>query len=97
MTIAGAGSEPRVKVNSFNPQAITRNSLRGFVEADGYVSIEAEHYTKNSDGAAARWEQIADYGRTLSAMTILPCTAPSVTAAQWNSRARISHVSVQPG
>ena len=33
----------------FNPQEPARDSLEGFVEADGYVSIEAEHYTKKID------------------------------------------------
>jgi hypothetical protein len=58
---------------------VTRDNLRGFVEADGYVSMEAAHYTKKTDAGAVRWEEIADYGRTLSAMTILPCTAASAT------------------
>jgi hypothetical protein len=49
------------------------------VEADGHVSIEAEHYTKKIDAASARWEKIDGLGRTLSSMTIFPVTAPSVT------------------
>lgn len=55
------------------------SSWRGFVEADGYVSIEAEHFTKKTDTATARWEVLPDHGRTLSAMTIFPFTTPSVT------------------
>jgi hypothetical protein len=54
-------------------------SWRGFVEQDGYVSIEAEHFTRRTDTANARWEVLPDHGRTLSAMTIFPVTAPSVT------------------
>jgi hypothetical protein len=53
--------------------------LQGHVEATGYVSIEAEHFSKKIDSKAARWEKIDDYGRTLSSMTIFPVTAPSVT------------------
>ncbi|MDF7811619.1 glycosyl hydrolase 115 family protein [Hymenobacter sp. YC55] len=49
----------------------------GFVEADGYVSIEAEHYTKAVNGSAVKWQTIPDLGRTLSAVTTLPTTAPS--------------------
>jgi hypothetical protein len=41
--------------------------------------MEAAHYSKKSDAGAVHWEEIADYGRTLSSMTILPCTAASVT------------------
>jgi hypothetical protein len=78
--IAGAGADlVTVKVTLFRPREVTRDNLRGFVEADGYVSMEAAHYTKKTDAGAVRWEEIADYGRTLSAMTILPCTAASAT------------------
>jgi len=78
--IAGASAEPVVvNVNAFNPRWPTRNSLKGFVEADGCVSIESVHYTKKIDTASARWEEIPNLGRTLSAMSIFPVTAPSVT------------------
>jgi hypothetical protein len=76
------GEAVTVKVESFNPTEVTRDSLDGFVEADGYVSIEAEHYTKNVPAGQVRWERIDDYGQTLSAMTILPVTAKSVTPPQ---------------
>ena len=79
VTIKGLGTTVTVKVNSFNPAAPARASLRGFVEADGCVSMEAVHYTNKVDAGSARWEQIDDYGRTLSAMTVFPVTAASVT------------------
>ena len=59
--------------------AATPKGWRGFVEADGYVSMEAEHFTRNTGTPSARWEILPDHGRTLSAMTIFPVTAPSVT------------------
>ncbi|HUZ07682.1 MAG TPA: glycosyl hydrolase 115 family protein, partial [Candidatus Paceibacterota bacterium] len=66
--ISGAGGEVAVKVPVFNPTEVTRDSLQGFVEGDGYVSIEAEHFTKNEAAGANRWIKIPDYGHTLSAM-----------------------------
>jgi hypothetical protein len=78
--ITGAGAEPvLVKVSAFHPREVTRDTLRGFVETDGYVSIEAAHYAKKTSAGPVHWEEIPDYGRTLSGMTILPCTAASVT------------------
>jgi endo-1,4-beta-D-glucanase Y len=71
--------EVNVQVRSFNPSEPNRESLEGFVEADGYVSIEAEHYTKKVDAGPVRWDKIEDYGRTLSSMTVFPVTAKSVT------------------
>jgi hypothetical protein len=50
----------------------------GFIEQDGRVSIEAEHFTKKVDGANTRWTVLPDHGRTLSAVTLTPSTAPSV-------------------
>ena len=71
-----------VKVEAFNPTEVTRDSLNGFVEGDGYVSIEPEHFTKKIPAGQVRWEKIEDYGKTLSAMTILPMTATSVMPPQ---------------
>jgi hypothetical protein len=70
------GASVAVKVNAFHPNIL---ATRGFVEADGYVSIEAEHFTRKVDSPAARWERLDDYGKTLSAMTLFPVTAASVT------------------
>lgn len=82
MKIAGAGAEVSVKITSFNPSEPNRTSVEGFVEADGYVSIEAVHYTKKIDADTVVWDKIEDYGRTDSAMTIFPVTAQSVTPPQ---------------
>ncbi len=46
-----------------------------FKERDGYVSIEAEHFTRKTDGTSARWTVIPEMGRTLSAITPQPVTA----------------------
>jgi Gylcosyl hydrolase family 115 C-terminal domain len=81
VTVTGAGSDAvAVTVRTFNPEQLARTALQGFVEADGYVSIEAAHYTSKTDTASARWDEIVDYGRTLSSMTIFPMTAPSIAA-----------------
>ena len=77
--IAGTAAEVNVKINSFNPSEPTKDNLDGFAEADGYVSMEAEHYTKKVDAGEVRWEKIDEYGQTLSAMSIFPVTAQSVT------------------
>jgi len=77
--ITGTGKSVSVTLNIFNPRKPATDSLAGFVEADGYVSIEAAHYTKRNGAGPVRWEEIPDLGRTLSAMTIFPVTAASVT------------------
>ena len=57
-----------VGVDAFNPSEVTRDSLEGFVEGEGVVSIESEHYSSKTDTGARRWVRIEDYGHTLSAM-----------------------------
>jgi hypothetical protein len=66
--ISGAGSDVTVMVTAFKPSELTRDSLQGFVEGNGCVSIEAEHFTKNLVAGANRWIKIPGYGHTLSAM-----------------------------
>ena len=66
--LTGADGNVIVVVNAFNPTDVTRDSLRGFVEGDGVVSIEAEHYTRKTDAEASRWVCIPNYGQTLSGM-----------------------------
>ncbi len=78
VTLTGTGTNVTVKVNAFNPTEVTRDSLHGFVEGEGFVSIEPEHYTRKTDAGANRWIKIQDYGRTLSGMrAMMPVDAPS--------------------
>jgi hypothetical protein len=78
--ITGTDAKPViVDVDVFNPAQPKRDSLDGFVEANGCVSIEAEHYTKKINADSAGWEKIDNLGRTLSGMAIFPVTAQSVT------------------
>jgi len=57
----------RVAVRAFRPE-LERNAVRGFVESDGVVAIEAEHYSAAHAVGSARWTRIEDYGHTLSGM-----------------------------
>jgi hypothetical protein len=75
----GNAQEVVVKVNSSRPPGLIRESLDGFVEGDGYVSMEAVHYDKKIDCASTRWERIDDLGRTLSSMSLFPVTTETVT------------------
>jgi hypothetical protein len=72
------GPAVTVHITAFRPASPTRATLDGFVEARHYVSINAAHYTSRTTGGGARWVNIPEYGETLSAMTILPVTSPSL-------------------
>ncbi len=79
LKIGGNAQEVVVTVNASRPPDLRRETLNGFVESEGNVSMEAVHYDKKVDGPSARWEKIDDLGRTLSSMTVFPVTAHSVT------------------
>jgi len=64
----GTGREVTVLVPAFRPAGITPESLSGFVEADGFVAIESEHYTAKSRVGENCWIKIPSYGLTLSGM-----------------------------
>jgi hypothetical protein len=80
------GQTVTVSVDALRPSTPTWEQLDGFVESNGYVSMEAEHYTNKIDGPSARWERIDDLGRTLSAMTVFPVTTESATSTEHSPR-----------
>jgi hypothetical protein len=75
--LSGVNTNFTIAVDAFNPAEVTRGSLQGFVEGEGFVSIEPEHCTAMTASGAARWIKIEDYGRTLSGMRAeAPVDAP---------------------
>lgn len=75
--ISGAGKEVQVLVSAFNP-AESKEKMSGFIESAGLISIEAEHYSKNTASENSQWLKVEDYGLTLSGMR---ATAPANTPA----------------
>ncbi|MDJ1472041.1 glycosyl hydrolase 115 family protein [Xanthocytophaga flava] len=60
-------------------QAVIDNTPKvgkGFSDSNGYISIEAEHYSK-AIGTDSTWKKIPTLGRTLSGVTPFPVTALS--------------------
>jgi len=81
--ITGAGSEVFVAVKAFNPTDVTRDNLNGFVESGGFISIEAEHFSKNTEQGDRKWIRVEDYGLTLSGMrATAPAKAPAATVGK---------------
>ncbi len=60
------------------PASAAKNS-RAFVERDGFVSMEAAHFTRNAEQGGASWRVVEGLGRTGRAMTIFPANAASIT------------------
>jgi hypothetical protein len=65
---------PKVQWVSVNPP-VDKDGRRTFIEKDGYVSIEAEHFSAKKENDAVKWIVIPDFGKTLSGVTTTPVTA----------------------
>ena len=76
VTVSGPnGRTVVVYANVNNPALPKREQIDSFVEADRYVSIEAEHFSRALGKTPVAWLRIPGLGRTLSAMTPLPVTS----------------------
>jgi hypothetical protein len=71
-----------VSVPVFNPLSPRASELKGFVESNGVISIEAEHFTYKLDRGFnqgnAGWEIIPGLGRRGDSVAIFPTTARSI-------------------
>ncbi|WP_185867787.1 MULTISPECIES: glycosyl hydrolase 115 family protein [unclassified Streptomyces] len=93
LTVSGAGESVTVTCTARTP---SRRGLKGFVEAGGYVAVDAEHH----DRAVGTWRRLDGIGRTTSGMTLWPVTAPTQVPGRKNA-ARLEYevtlLSVKPG
>lgn len=78
ITLSGP-NETTVQVTAVvrNPESPKPDEVRGFVENNGYISIEAEHCTRAVNSETIKWLCIPNLSRTLSGMTPVPVTAES--------------------
>jgi len=85
ITITGAGKMVEV-VAVLNPLPNISRKEHGFAESNGFVAIEAEHYSNRVNKGDAGWQKIPGLGRTLSAMMPVPVNSPSLALDQSSPR-----------
>ncbi|HEX2395051.1 MAG TPA: glycosyl hydrolase 115 family protein [Bacteroidales bacterium] len=77
--LEGTGRKVKIMVNAFNPPEF-KDKIKGFIESNGYVSMEAAHYGKIDNRAKAKWIEIEDFGHTVSGMRATAATdIPALT------------------
>jgi len=64
-----------IRIELFNPEFQSGEKIEGFVESNGYISIEAEHFSNKNDHQNSHWSIIDGLGRTGSSVTVLPFTS----------------------
>lgn len=78
ITINGADETRQVQVSVSNPESPERSEIEGYMEANGYVSIQAEHYSDKINRSGTEWQKVDGLGRNGDAMISYPVTASSV-------------------
>ncbi|WP_037679767.1 glycosyl hydrolase 115 family protein [Streptomyces griseus] len=110
VTVTGAGAEQdsveqgsvEVPLRVVNDGARARGRARGFVEAHGYVSIDAVHTDRRVARGGARWRVVRGLGRRTGAVEAVPSTAapfdgdPAVRAPELRYRVRFSSTGTFP-
>ena len=64
------------------PAADQPSGVPEFAETDGAISIEAEHFTRNTARGDAQWQVIPGLGRSGDSVTVFPVTTPSIDKAE---------------
>ncbi|MFI1509674.1 glycosyl hydrolase 115 family protein [Streptomyces sp. NPDC020597] len=82
VTVAFTGGDRRFEVplTVVNEGERARRRARGFVEANGWVSIDAVHTERRVARGGARWRTVRGLGRGAAAVEAVPSTATPVTA-----------------
>jgi len=65
-----------VNLTLFNPASPAREAIRGFVESNGYISMEAEHFSRKNAGRDGGWNVLECLGRSGNSVTVLPANVP---------------------
>jgi len=79
IVVTSTGGNRQVVVPVFHPGKPARDTVSGFVESHGYVSMEAEHFTRRRDHDGAGWRVVGGLGRSGDSVAVFPPTIRSVT------------------
>ena len=74
----GSAGSFNVRLSLFNPSIPSSANFKGFVESNGYISLEAESFTRKTGHNNASWEIIEGLGRTGNSVSVLPVTLPAI-------------------
>lgn len=78
--IKGTGwPKATINISAVKPSDALNEQATGFIEADGYIAIDAANFTNSQpsrakNSAEISWQVIPDFGRTGSAISLYPIT-----------------------
>jgi len=91
------GKEITIQANIHNAKKSPQSKKKGFLEQNGYISIEAEHFTKAIPSKGISWKILPDHGRTKSAVAPFPVTAAIQQISTEGPRLEYAFNLLQPG
>ncbi|MDC0683023.1 glycosyl hydrolase 115 family protein [Sorangium atrum] len=91
VTVSGASSSKTINVTVSNPATPSRKDLDGYVEANGYVAIEAEHFSEAIPRGGSEWRVLTALGRSGDSVKVFPDVAPSITANHATSAPELAY------
>lgn len=74
ITVMGADEEKTITL-SVNHPAVSREEISGYAEANGYVAIEAEHFSENHKDGETGFIVATELGRSGDSVSARPMTA----------------------
>ena len=77
---AGTSATRDISVQLSNPTSPSKTDLSGYVEANGYVSIEAEHFTTNKSRGDSEWRVLPALGRNGDSVKVFPDLSTPTTS-----------------
>ncbi len=79
ITVSSGSASKTIPVNVNSPASPSRSELEGYVEANGYVAIEAEHFTEKADRGGAEWRVLSGLGRSGDSVKVFPDISERIT------------------
>src|SRR5690554_4130475 len=62
----------KVHLTAWKPSEVEKLAVKGFVETNGYVSMESSHFSDLNETDEIKWQVIPDIGRTLDGVVAQP-------------------------
>jgi hypothetical protein len=97
--LAGGTTEATLKISGSDGTSITvglsfariaPGDFKGYIQTNPYVSMEAAHFQKAVSGKALHWTVLPDYGRTVSAMTLM--TGPAALSQPGDPKPHLEYM-----
>jgi len=85
-TQSGISVKDFPKTETSNNKNRDLENVRGFVEDNGYISIESKNYSKAINSNAVKWTIIPNLGKTDSGITIKPSNIQSIEISEQSPR-----------